>query len=96
MATPYLPPNPGRRVVKEGVVVSNKMDKTVVVAVEHIRRHPLYGRHVRRTRKFKAHDEENACNVGDLVRIVESRPISKEKHWVVTEILRRGSGVTPV
>jgi small subunit ribosomal protein S17 len=80
-----------RRRTKIGVVVSDKMQKTCVVAVEHYRRHPLYGRPIRRTRRFKAHDEENACRVGDQVEIAESRPISKEKHWVVTRIIRRAS-----
>ena len=80
------------RKTKIGTVVSDKMDKTVVVAVEHFRRHPLYGRLIRRTRRFKAHDAENACRVGDQVEITESRPISKEKHWIVTRILRRAEG----
>ena len=77
------------RKTKIGTVVSDKMQKTVVVTVEHFIKHPLYGRNVRRTRRFKAHDEENACRVGDRVEIAESRPISKEKHWVVTQVLRR-------
>ncbi|HLH23386.1 MAG TPA: 30S ribosomal protein S17 [Chloroflexota bacterium] len=82
-----------QRRTKVGLVVSDKMQKTVVVAVENFRRHPLYGRTIRRTRRFKAHDENNECKVGDQVEIAESRPLSKEKHWVVTQILRRGSGV---
>lgn len=86
----------GRRRTKTGVVVSDKMDKTVVVAVETLRKHPIYGRTVRRTRKFKAHDPENAARTGDTVVIMESRPISKEKHWVLREIVRRGTGVQPV
>ncbi len=81
-----------RRRTKVGTVVSNKMDKTVVVAVESIRRHPLYGRNVRRTRRFKAHDEGNTCQIGDQVIIVESRPLSKEKSWVVRQILRETVG----
>lgn len=72
-----------------GRVTSDKMDKTVVVMVERLKRHPLYGKAIRQRRKFKAHDEENACQVGDLVRILESRPLSKEKRWVVTEILEK-------
>jgi small subunit ribosomal protein S17 len=75
-----------------GRVTSNKMDKTVVVAVEHLVRHPLYGRTIRRTRKFKAHDELNQCEIGDTVVIAESRPFSKDKHWVVQTIVRRGTG----
>ena len=75
-----------------GRVTSNKMNKTVVVAVESITRHRLYGRTVRRTRHFKAHDAENRCQVGDTVVIAESRPISKDKHWLVQLILRRGTG----
>jgi small subunit ribosomal protein S17 len=68
------------------------MNKTVVVAVEMVTRHPLYGRTLRRTRKFKAHDETNNCQVGDTVLIAESRPISRDKHWVVQQVLRRGTG----
>ncbi|MDI7275578.1 MAG: 30S ribosomal protein S17 [Anaerolineae bacterium] len=75
-----------------GRVVSDKMQKTVVVVVETATRHPLYGKTLRARKRYKAHDEENACRVGDLVRIVESRPISKEKSWVVEEILERGPG----
>ncbi|HEM61341.1 MAG TPA: 30S ribosomal protein S17 [Chloroflexi bacterium] len=71
-----------------GTVTSNKMDKTVVVAVERLGRHPLYKKVVKSQKKFKAHDAENACRIGDVVRIVESRPLSKEKRWVVEEILR--------
>ena len=75
----------GKRLV--GRVVSNKMDKTIVVRVDHLRRHPLYGKVVRRVKKHKAHDERNACQVGDKVRIVECRPLSREKRWLVEEIL---------
>jgi len=74
---------------REGVVVSDKMDKTVVVAAERLTRHPLYGRVMRRTRKFKAHDENNECRAGDRVRIRHCRPLSKEKSWRVVEILGR-------
>jgi small subunit ribosomal protein S17 len=80
------------RRTKMGRVASNKMNKTVVVAVELVTRHRLYGRTLRRTRNFKAHDTDNRCEVGDTVVIAESRPISKEKHWVVQKILRRGTG----
>jgi small subunit ribosomal protein S17 len=80
------------RRTKIGRVASNKMNKTVVVAVEMVTRHRLYGRTLRRTRNFKAHDEQNRCEVGDTVVIAESRPISKDKHWMVQQILRRGTG----
>ena len=70
-----------------GVVTRDKVDKTVVVSVEGSMRHPLYGKVVRRIRKYKAHDEQNSCKVGDRVRIVESRPMSREKRWVVSEIM---------
>jgi small subunit ribosomal protein S17 len=80
------------RRTKFGRVTSNKMDKTVVVAVEMVTRHRLYGRTVRHTRHFKAHDAENRCLIGDSVIIAESRPISRDKHWVVQEIVRRGLG----
>ena len=75
------------RKVRVGRVVSDKMEKTVVVAVERITKHPLYGKTIRKTKKFKAHDEENACQVGDRVRIMEARPLSKDKNWRVTKIL---------
>ena len=77
---------------KTGRVSSNKMNKTVVVEVELVTRHRLYGRTLRRTRSFKAHDETNRCEIGDTVLIAESRPISKDKHWVVQQVLRRGTG----
>ena len=79
----------GLRKTCVGTVVSDKMDKTVVVAVTELKRHPLYGRTMRRTKRVKAHDEENACRVGDLVRLMETRPLSREKRWRVAEILRR-------
>ena len=78
---------------KQGRVVSDKMDATVVVAVESYRPHPIYKKAVRRIKRFKAHDEQNACHVGDVVRIEETRPLSKEKRWRVVEILSRGSEV---
>ncbi|GMV36276.1 MAG: 30S ribosomal protein S17 [Fimbriimonadales bacterium] len=78
----------GARKVREGTVVSNKMQKTVVVQVERKVRHPLYGKIIRRTGRFKAHDEQ-ACDVGDYVEIVECRPLSKEKRWRVSRILEK-------
>lgn len=76
-----------KRKVREGLVVSNKMAKTVVVAVETRRVHPLYKKAIRLTKKYKAHDENNACKIGDKVKIVETRPLSKEKRWRVAEIM---------
>ncbi len=73
-----------------GRVVSDKMQKTVVVVVETTTRHPLYGKTLRTRKRFKAHDEENAAKIGDTVRIVEARPMSKDKAWIVEEILQRG------
>ncbi len=79
----------GRRKVRVGRVVSNKMQKTVVVAVESQVRHPLYGKTIRRTTKFKAHDEENTCGEGDTVEIMETRPLSREKRWRVVRIVEK-------
>jgi len=79
----------GQRKVREGIVVSDKMDKTCVVAVETLVRHPLYGRTMRRTVRLKAHDEKNECKVGDRVRVMETRPLSKEKRWRVVEIVNK-------
>jgi len=79
----------GIRKTRIGKVVSDKMDKTVVVAVERTTRHPLYGKTIRRTKKFKAHDEENTCRQGDKVKIMEVRPLSKDKNWRVMEVLER-------
>jgi len=81
----------GKRRSKTGRVVSDKMDKTVVVSVERLRRHPIYKRVVRLSSKFKAHDQDNSAKVGDTVRIEESRPLSREKRWTVVEIVARGS-----
>src|SRR2546430_10301185 len=81
-----------KRRTKTGRVSSNKMNKTVVVDVEMVTRHRLYGRTLRRTRSFKAHDEANRCAVGDTVIIAESRPISKDKNWTLQQIIRRGTG----
>ena len=77
------------RKTREGVVVSNKMDKTVVVSVVEKYKHPLYKKTVTRTKKFKAHDENNECGVGDRVEIVETRPISKDKCWRVSKIVEK-------
>ena len=77
------------RKVREGLVVSDKMDKTAVVAVVRLKRHPLYGRVQRVTKKFKAHDETNECKIGDRVRIMETRPISKDKCWRILQIVER-------
>lgn len=81
----------GKRRTKTGRVVSDKMDKTVVVSVERLRRHPIYKRVVRLSSKFKAHDQENNARVGDTVRIEESKPLSREKRWTVVEVVARGS-----
>ena len=77
------------RKVRQGYVVSDKMDKTVVVAIQESVRHSLYGKSVKRTKKFKAHDEANECNVGDLVRIMETRPLFKDKRWRVVKIVEK-------
>ena len=79
----------GRRKVRIGRVVSNKMDKTIVVAVEDFVRHELYNKPVKRTKKFKAHDEENVCSIGDTVKIMETRPLSKDKRWRLVEIVEK-------
>jgi small subunit ribosomal protein S17 len=88
-AAPAAAPNRGRQQAKVGRVVSNKMDKTVVVVVEESTTHRLYHRYMKQTKKFHAHDEENRCQVGDEVEIVSSRPLSKTKRWRVKEILKR-------
>ena len=79
-----------KRKTKFGRVVSDKMDKTVVVVVETPKRHPLYKKTIKRIVKYKAHDENNECRVGDKVRIVETRPLSKQKRWRVAEIITKG------
>jgi small subunit ribosomal protein S17 len=79
----------GNRKVRIGTVVSDKMDKTIVVKVETRVKHKLYGKVVRRSVKFKAHDEENTCREGDVVKIMETRPLSKDKHWRLVEIVER-------
>lgn len=77
------------RKIRMGKVVSDKMEKTIVVAVEDSVNHPLYGKIVRRTTKFKAHDENNEARIGDVVRIMETRPLSKEKRWRLVEIVEK-------
>jgi small subunit ribosomal protein S17 len=86
----------GRRQQKVGRVVSNKMDKTIVVVVESLKKHRIYKRTYKQTKRFHAHDEQNACQIGDLVRIEESRPLSKLKRWRLVEIVKPGSGIVPV
>ena len=76
-----------------GRVVSNKMDKTIVVAVEVVKRHPLYRKAIKRAVKYKVHDEKNECNEGDVVRIIETRPLSKEKRWRLGEIITKKEAV---
>jgi len=78
-----------RRKTRVGMVVSNSMDKTVVVALEESIRHSLYGKSVKRTKNIKAHDEVNECNVGDKVRIMETRPLSKDKRWRVVKVVEK-------
>lgn len=77
------------RLMKVGRVLSNKMDKTIVVGVDFVRRHPIYKKRITRTSKFFAHDEQNDCLEGDLVRIEECRPLSRNKRWVVREVVQR-------
>ncbi len=74
---------------RTGVVFSNKMDKTITVAVKWKEKHPIYGKFVNKTKKFHAHDEKNDCNIGDTVRIMETRPLSKLKRWRLVEIIER-------
>ena len=77
------------RKTRVGKVISNKMDKTIVVAIEDHVKHPLYGKIVKRTYKLKAHDEENTCNIGDTVKVMETRPLSKDKRWRLVEVVER-------
>ena len=81
--------NRNLRKERVGVVTSNKMDKTIAVSVERRLRHPIYGKFVKKSKKFIAHDENNDCNIGDVVRIMESRPLSKTKRWRLVEIVER-------
>jgi small subunit ribosomal protein S17 len=84
---------PAMKKTKMGQVLSNKMDKTVVVSVESYRHHPIYKKTVRNVVKYKAHDENNECAIGDTVRIVETRPLSKEKRWRVSEIIIKAAAL---
>jgi len=77
------------RKTRIGKVVSDKMDKTIVVAIETLVRHPLYGKSIKRTTRFKAHDENNECKIGDKVEIMETRPLSKDKRWRLVEIIEK-------
>ncbi len=79
----------GIRKTRTGLVVSNKMDKTIVVQLTTRVKHPLYGKYIQQTSKIKAHDEENACGIGDTVRVMETRPLSKEKNWRLVEIVEK-------
>ncbi|SHG74493.1 SSU ribosomal protein S17P [Thermosyntropha lipolytica DSM 11003] len=81
--------NRGHRKVRVGTVVSDKMDKTIVVRVETVKQHPLYKKTIKTSKKYKAHDENNEAKVGDVVRIMETRPLSKEKRWRLVEIIER-------
>ena len=82
-----------RRKVRTGKVLSDKMDKTIVVSIEWRQPHRIYKKNVRKASKFKVHDEHNMCAVGDTVRIIETRPLSKDKNWKVSEILQKGNVV---
>lgn len=79
----------GLRKVRIGQVVSDKMDKTIVVKVENFVRHPIYGKRVKQTKKFKAHDENNVCGIGDKVKIMETKPLSKDKRWRLVEVVEK-------
>ena len=79
----------GMRKTRTGVVVSDKMDKTIVVEIRTRVKHPLYGKIMNRTKSFKAHDENNECGIGDTVRIMETRPLSKDKRWRLVEIIEK-------
>ena len=79
----------GYRKTRTGVVVSDKMDKTIVVAIKTKKKHPLYGKTMNQTHKFKAHDENNECGIGDRVKIMETRPLSKDKRWRLVEVVEK-------
>ncbi len=79
----------GRRKVRTGTVVSDRMEKTVVVSIERLVKHPTYGRYIRRRQKFKVHDEKNECRIGDVIRFTETRPLSKDKRWRFTGFVER-------
>ncbi len=89
-------PKKGRRQQKVGRVVSNKMDKTIVVVVESLKKHRIYKRTYKQTKRFQVHDQENVCQIGDMVLIEECRPLSKMKRWRLLEIVKHGSGIVPV
>ena len=77
------------RKTRQGVVISNKMDKTIVIAAKFKEMHPIYGKFVQKTKKYHAHDEKNECNIGDTVKIMETRPLSKTKRWRLVQIIER-------
>ena len=78
-----------KRKMAEGIVVSDKMDKTVVMQVQRLVKHPLYGKVMKRTKKYKVHDENNECKIGDIIRAMETRPLSKDKRWRLVEVVRK-------
>jgi len=79
----------GKRKVMTGIVVSDKMEKTAVVSIERLVKHPTYGKYVRRRNKFKVHDEKNECKIGDVIRFMETRPLSKDKRWRLVDFVQR-------
>jgi small subunit ribosomal protein S17 len=89
MTTTTTPEVRNRRKLRSGKVVSDRMDKTVVVSIERLVKHPVYGRYVRKRSKFKVHDEKNECHVGDVIRFMETRPLSKDKRWRFVEFVER-------
>ena len=89
MTTTTTPEVRNRRKLRSGKVVSDRMDKTVVVSIERLVKHPTYGRYVRKRSKFKVHDEKNECRVGDVIRFMETRPLSKDKRWRFVEFVER-------
>src|SRR6266516_3870328 len=95
-ATQHAARKKSRRQQKVGRMVSNKMDKTIVVVVETLKKHRIYKRTYKQTKRFHAHDQHNVCQLGDIVRIEESRPISKLKRWRLVEVVKQGSGIVPV
>jgi small subunit ribosomal protein S17 len=89
MTTTTTPEVRNRRKLRAGKVVSDRMDKTVVVSIERLVKHPVYGRYVRKRSKFKVHDEKNECRIGDVIRFMETRPLSKDKRWRFVEFVER-------
>ena len=81
----------GNRKTRIGIVVSDKMDKTVVVKIDRLVKHPVYNKYIKRAAKYKAHDNDNSCKIGDRVLIVETRPLSKDKHWKVRQIIDKSA-----